>query len=402
MSKRKMSRGVEKAREARRRKRRLKAQAISFGKDILVAVIIVLIVMGSLYAYSGGIWPPMVVVESESMMHGSDSQIGIIDTGDLTLVKKIYSRHDVVTYVEGRGTFNASYTEYLSTGAHAASGVFHGTKSGFKTYGDYGDVIVYRKNGLKPETETPIIHRAMVWFVANTTSECQKRLPMSWVGAGDYPDIKDSAHPDGLKCVGELAINDVGYMHERLTISSNEMVAHEINLGLEPYAGYLTKGDHNQGGYVDQRTHSTQTTNQPLAPNKVSWVVGKAVGELPWFGALKLVASNPDYKSKIPESSWKGLIMTIALIIIVPFLVDIAIAQYAKKRAKAKGKKDDDEEDEEEQDEDDKEDEEKDKEKDPDEEEESIKDVDMDDEYSDEFKDMAASKPEPQPKRKRR
>jgi len=33
-----------------------------------------------LYLFSG-VWPPMVVIESSSMMHGEDSQVGVIDTG---------------------------------------------------------------------------------------------------------------------------------------------------------------------------------------------------------------------------------------------------------------------------------------------------------------------------------
>jgi len=389
MAKRKMSKGVEKARAAKRRSRRIKEQAIGFAKDIAVALIIVLIVMGSLYAYSGGIWPPMVVVESESMMHGSDSKIGVIDTGDLTLVKKISSRHDVVTYVEGRGTYTVQYTEYLGTGAHSDTGTFHGSKAGYQAYSDYGDVIIYKKNGMGDDT--PIIHRAMIWFVPNTTAGCKNLLPMTWGGAGDYPDIKDATHPDGLKCIGDLTIKDVGYTHEDLSISSAELLAHENSIGLDPYAGFLTKGDHNLGGHVDQYTHYDKT-GRHLAPNQVKWVVGKAVGELPWFGALKLVASNHSYTSRIPPSSWRGLVITIALILIVPFLVDIAIAQYQKRRAQKKGKKAVDEEEDEDADADEKEKDDDQGDEKEEEDEEVIADVKMDDDYSKEFDDMAASK----------
>jgi signal peptidase len=398
MGKRKLGKAVEKARAARRRKRRIREQAIGFAKDVTVAFIIVLIVMGSLYAYSGGIWPPMVVVESESMMHGTDSKIGVIDTGDLTLVKKIASRHDVVTYVEGRGTYTVQYTEYLGTGANTATGTFHGSKAGYQAYGDYGDVIIYRKNGMTDDT--PIIHRAMVWFVPNTTADCKNRLPMTWGGAGDYPDIKDATHPNGLNCVGDLTIKDVGYTHEDLSISSAELLAHENSIGLDPYAGILTKGDGNRGGHVDQNTHSDKNGRR-LAPNQVKWVVGKAVGELPWFGALKLVASNHSYTSRVPPSSWRGLFITIALIIIVPFLVDIAIAQYSKRKAKKAGKKgkeeeDDEDEDKEEEEKDDDQEDEKEKKDDA-----LIEDVKMDDDYSKEFEEMAASKSDKPSKNKK-
>jgi flagellar biosynthesis/type III secretory pathway M-ring protein FliF/YscJ len=131
----------------------------------------------------------------------------------------------------------------------------------------------------------------------------------------------------------------------------------------------------------------------------VKWVVGKAVGELPWFGALKLVASNHSYTSRVPPASWRGLVITIALIIIVPFLVDIAIAQYSKRKAKKAGKKNEKEEDDEDKDEEEKDDEQEDEKKKKDD--ELIEDVKMDDDYSKEFEEMAASKSDKPSKNKK-
>src|SRR6266571_7570283 len=63
-------------------------------RDVVIAGLAVAIVIGSIFWYSGT-WPPMVVIESGSMMHGSDSSLGIIDTGDLTLVKKVDHPEDI-------------------------------------------------------------------------------------------------------------------------------------------------------------------------------------------------------------------------------------------------------------------------------------------------------------------
>ena len=398
MAKRKMGKAADKARADRRRKRQFRAQLIGFAKDIMVAMLIVVIVMASLYAYSGGIWPPMVVVESESMMHGTDSHVGTIDTGDLTLVKKIGSRSDIVTYVEGRPSYNVAYEE---AGVAAKAETFKGAHAGFSNYGDYGDVIIYEKNGRTDET--PVIHRAMVWFEPNTTPACVAKLPMGYVGGGDFPDIKNANHPHGLKCIVTLTIQKVGYKKDQLIIHSNRIVSNANAVEGKPFAGFLTHGDHNGAGngtfYCDQESLGDLHGMQ-LAPIKVNWVVGKAVGELPWFGALKLVASKTTTTDQIPPSSWKGLITTIVLIIVIPFIIDIVVAQYQKRKPKKDKKKGDEKEDDQEEEE-----EECGEEKEPaadKDDEETIKGVNPDDDYGDEFKDMATSKPEKTQKKNRR
>jgi signal peptidase I len=46
---------------------------LSLLRDVGLALLIVVVIMLILYAYSG-IWPPMVVIESESMQHSGDRQ----------------------------------------------------------------------------------------------------------------------------------------------------------------------------------------------------------------------------------------------------------------------------------------------------------------------------------------
>ncbi|HOL08362.1 MAG TPA: S26 family signal peptidase, partial [Methanomassiliicoccaceae archaeon] len=109
-------------------------------KAFIVAPIIFLIVIAAIFIYSG-IWPPMVVVESKSMQHSDDtSYIGVIDTGDIVVVKKVNGFDEVTTYIEGLA-------------------------DGHSTYGEPGDVIIYYRDGMPK----PIIHRAIVMLEYNST-----------------------------------------------------------------------------------------------------------------------------------------------------------------------------------------------------------------------------------------
>jgi len=113
---------------------------ISTIKAFIIAPLIFLIVLAAIFAYSG-IWPPMVVVESESMQHSdTTSYIGVIDTGDIVVVKRVDQIQEVTTYVEG-------------------------VASGYSTYGEPGDVIIYDRPGMAK----PIIHRAIVNLEYNLT-----------------------------------------------------------------------------------------------------------------------------------------------------------------------------------------------------------------------------------------
>jgi signal peptidase len=70
-----------------------------------------------------------------------------------------------------------------------------------------------------------------------------------------------------------------------------------------------------------------------VEPVKVGWVVGRAEGELPWFGLFKLWISghNP---SVFPESSKNGLVITVFLLIAVPVSTDLAVSIYKKRKDK--------------------------------------------------------------------
>ena len=103
----------------------------------MIALLIVLILLVSgivLVKNASGVSPPFTVIESNSMQHSDDkSQIGVIDTGDMIMVKSL-GKSNVVTYVEGH-------------------------QSGHQEFGDYGSVIIYKR-----AVGNPVIHRAILWI----------------------------------------------------------------------------------------------------------------------------------------------------------------------------------------------------------------------------------------------
>ena len=271
--------------------------AFELARDILVSLGILLLVLGSLWAYCG-VWPPMVVVESSSMMHGSDSQIGVIDTGDLTLVKAIRDRTDVVTMVEALNPGDPNH--------------------GFMTYGDYGSVIIYQKNGL---AGTPIIHRAIAWIEYNATASASAGAPR-----GDIPDI-------GVYNAASYTLPyDVGFGKIILTIDLAGILGAEKTSNV-PHGGFITLGDHNRGR-IDQ-ANLVDGQGRPVEPVRPQWVVGVAQGELPWLGLFKLWVSGQD-TSTFPPSSSAGLVATIILLVAVPLAIDHLYERWKRKRGDRK------------------------------------------------------------------
>lgn len=247
----------------------LQEKTILFIRDIIVSIAIVGIILASLWAYTGQFpHTPMVVVTSSSMMHEHEpfGRIGTIDPGDLVLVKKINSKNDIIT----RGNSSHPTTKH-------------------KTYGDYGDVIIYYPMGNK--NRTPIIHRAICWIQKNSD--------------GTY-DVKEyNIHHAKSVNIPELHLN-----------------------GYKPsHSGFITKGDNNE--YPDQLPNGG-ICEQPV---KVSWIIGKARGELPWFGLIKLMIAGNDHgyegndaikigNAVAPKDEWICLGISIFLIIVLPSIWD--------------------------------------------------------------------------------
>lgn len=277
--------------EGSRRKR--PSPAVLFLRDAGIALVFVVSILLAMYAYTG-LWPPLVVVESESMMHSEDntSYVGVIDTGDMVLVKDAGDADEVATYVEG-----------LSTG--------------HRTYGDYGDVIIYNKMG---NTEgTPIIHRAVLYLEANPGGDSYRCEALR-----DAPDDKWSvSDPSDSwdRLTSMIHVYHYGYRDTTVTIDVGGILSQFRTE--EPRSGFITRGDHNT--WIDQRYHDSYS---PVDP---SWVVGKARGEIPWFGLLKLWISGT-LKSEAPDNSVRNLWISMILIIVIPIALDVVLTYRVRKR----------------------------------------------------------------------
>ncbi len=250
---------------------------IEIGKDILIALVLVMIILGSLYAFSGR-WPPMVVIETGSMMHSEESQIGTIDPGDIVIVQET-EREDITTYVEGR---NEDYSKY----------------------GQYGDVIVFDRDG--DGEETPIIHRALLYLKENETNDSFDVPSLAHLEYGTDWSIdagEDEQLSDGRNLTGTLKIYDYGFEDKELSIDLD-------NLGT---SGFITKGDANPN--IDQKPGGYQ-------PIEEDWIIGKSRGELPWFGIIKLAIMGRT--EEVPSNSWRNFIISIAVLLMIPLFMELA------------------------------------------------------------------------------
>jgi signal peptidase len=275
-----------------------KSEAMALVQDIVVALVVVAIVLGSLYIY-GGRWPPMVVVESESMQHDDElSYIGVIDTGDLTLVRTLENAGSPKTWVEGRD-------------------------SGHSTYSEFGDVVIYHKNG--QSDTTPIIHRAVVRIEYDPDSE---GFDVPSLGIEDETEsfvIEDfHSYHNGKKELVDLVI-DV------------KVILNNFNAAaVKPHGGIITKGDHNRE--VDQYSLPAWSEAGPAPPGlsrlvepvEDDWIVGVARGEIPWFGLIKLWARGQTEVHPAPVNSGPNLMVAVALLLVAPFLAESAILEYRK------------------------------------------------------------------------
>lgn len=260
-----------------------------FLRSLLPAAILFAILFGGLVGFART-WPPIVAVESDSMAHSdTESAIGAMDTGDLIVVEAIAFREHVVTYLEGRA-------------------------SGRSTYGDFGDVIVFIAPG--DPNRPPFIHRALAYIYWNES-----------VAAYDVPDL--AALPDAdwdawdaagvptneTSALSRFVLHRAGWRRD-IDLNAN------LTMGVDPLLvgtqrdGFLTMGD-----------------NSYTLPRKVDgWIIplsavlGKARGEIPWFGLVRLTLfpgesacceswGSTDTIRGAPANSWLALNLSLTAII---------------------------------------------------------------------------------------
>jgi len=172
-------------------------RVVSFARDLLWVVVVVGGIALALYLFAGT-WPAVVTIESESM-------VPHMNVGDLVLVVDEDRFGGLTTWVEGQ-------------------------RIGYSSFGDYGDVIVYRPNGA--DSVHPIIHRAMTY-------------------------------------VDTAAVEESGL----------------AQFYADPHGGYITKGDNNP--YIDQGNLRIAGIGL-IEPVRKEWIVGKALVAVPLVGYLPL------------------------------------------------------------------------------------------------------------------
>ncbi|MBI0581738.1 MAG: S26 family signal peptidase [Methanomassiliicoccales archaeon] len=265
-------------------------------KVLVGGLLLIVLLLLAVFVYAG-MWPPVYVVESESMQHSDDrSFIGTIDTGDLVIVQSS-DGSDVRTYVE-------SYSD------------------GHRTFGDYGDVIVYERYGRSDYT--PIIHRAMLRLEFNATS--------SSFDAPSLAGLPSDKWGNGLSeegrwwnLTGVVEIYDVGYRSALLSVDLTSLLAFYADHDLD-HGGIITMGDHNVRevggvyvGFYDQYP-SAAICREPVMDG---WIVGEAKAELPWLGLIKLWV-NGNMPANTPDNSKNALLIVLVLVIAVPMAMDLA------------------------------------------------------------------------------
>ncbi|MGA8303538.1 MAG: S26 family signal peptidase [Thermoplasmata archaeon] len=263
----------------------------------LVAVAIIVVMLVGLYAYTQN-WPPVYVVESDSMQHGSTDILGVINTGDLVLAQRLPT-NQITTYVAGLQT-------------------------GYSTYGEYGDVILYSANG---QGSTPIIHRAIIflqWDPATSSYNATGLAGLQSAGRCGNASGAVYATPGTLNdcgttdLTGALDLIHVGWNSVNVSIDLSSP-------SLGRHSGFLTMGDNNFEptgcssnceGLPDQQTGLSELVEP-------GWIVGVARGMLPWFGAIKLVLEGN--AGSVPPQSWQFLGLTVVGLILLAFGIHYAL-----------------------------------------------------------------------------
>jgi len=253
--------------------------AVSLTRDILWMVAVIGGIALALYLICGT-WPAVVTIESESM-------VPHMNIGDLVIVVAPDRFGALQTWEEGKAT-------------------------GYKKYEDYGDVIIYRPNGvtdfwasigvLPLSKQHPIIHRAMTWVAAGQPEPSYLNMYRGEVTPSEYVPLAISNEtvsgyrvlypvntsppanitPDSRDIVIRTAT-------ERFIVPRNYITP---NTGYIRYSGttaahggYITKGDNNAAS--DQGYLSIPGVGE-IEPSKEDWVIGKAYFTIPLVGLLPL------------------------------------------------------------------------------------------------------------------
>ncbi len=254
--------------------------AVSFARDILWVIGVVGSIALALYLLCGT-WPAVVTIESGSMIPN-------MNIGDLVVVVQKDRFGELQTWDDGR-------------------------ISGYKKFGDYGDVIIYRPNGITDtwasvgllplSKQHPIIHRAMTWIPAGDPVPMYINIYRGSVTPAGYLPLSIG----GRATNGYLILSTAtGTITANYTPGSRDLVMRNVsgenyilpadvmvqNAGyvmntstITAHGGYITKGDNNYAS--DQGSLALESTGT-IEPVAKEWVVGKALFTVPYIGLLPL------------------------------------------------------------------------------------------------------------------
>ncbi len=183
--------------------------SVSFVREVVSSVLLVVLFGLVLFAISG-VWPPLVAVESGSM-------------------EPHMSRGDLVFVMEAN-----RLAPSIATGSTGVVPYQIAAGTGYRKFGEYGDVIVFEPNGAR----TPIIHRARFWV---NDSE-------NWYGKADATYLEGGSCSAVPNCPA-------------------------------PHSGFITKGDNNP------RYDQASRIAEPVRP---SMIRGTAEVRIPWLGYVRL------------------------------------------------------------------------------------------------------------------
>lgn len=323
-------------------------------KDVVLAIAIVGGVLGSLFLYTG-VWPPMVVVESGSMMHAPctapgqpdfcDPQVGYgklgtIDPGDMVFVKRAPRREDIAPLAEA------------------------GNPSA-RNYGKPGDVVVYFP--FNNRGDTPIIHRAMAYVeVLGVTDvdRCRTEGPPSTAQFSIFWDGREQSFGASGIQIEALGLRDYKPCWSGFITKGDNPVTNtqaDAAIGTDPGTTFITCTPTDCSAVRPLPRGVTRLSRQPV---QVSWIEGKAVGELPWFGLIKLALNfgSPNYNcagptgfpvrqgdpacigavrvmnAYAPADLWVMLGVSVVVIAVAPLGYDMYVLRRQKERAEMRAR----------------------------------------------------------------
>ena len=274
-------------------------------REIVLAIGMISILVVALWVHTGSM-PPLVVVESNSMQHDPNGEVGTIDAGDLVLVHS--PDKTIVTFAEATDKNSASY--------------------GYESLGMEGDVIIFEKNGEKEST--PIIHRALFKVnIGSSVDAVDSRCTegtfwmdiciLTWTVPGtDQVGVeKINITFDGERA-GKYRCGGIAAQHGKIWFTVENYTPSN--------PGYITLGDNNDCNDDQSVFEFAQGLSSIhsgiIRPVEEKWVIGISGAELPWLGTVKLFVSggNSPGVSQVPASSFGYLSMVIIGIISTPML----------------------------------------------------------------------------------